>query len=320
MSRHSKHSNDRSFYTYKERADAGFLISKKDVLGTDAFLPFGHCCLSLKPPKDAVATPEGYIYDRASILESLLQQKLDAQAGNAKFEEQEKKRAREQAIEKQAAHQKELEQFKKMDSGLDCADMRHKRTAGNAGLKLGEADSPEKRLRQGELLQIDKSKLREKSFWAKECTPTATATEVKKVEVVSKCPMSGKKLRAKDLIPVKFEILDQKMFEAGGGRGVFCCAVSKHPITFQQAYLIKPSGQVVLESVLKDCVLKDLRCPVTGMKIKGKEDLLKLQQGGTGFAAHNEVEAKTNTLLRSAAMDNRLPGKHLPGAGWSGLR
>eukprot|EP00971_Amphidinium_carterae_P174907 3467366-Amphidinium_carterae.1 len=28
-----------------------------------------------------------------------------------------------------------------MDSGLDCADMRHKRTAGNAGLKLGEADS-----------------------------------------------------------------------------------------------------------------------------------------------------------------------------------
>mmetsp|Transcript_59033 Transcript_59033/g.140991 ORF Transcript_59033/g.140991 Transcript_59033/m.140991 type:complete len:321 (+) Transcript_59033:74-1036(+) len=320
MSRHSKHSNDRSFYTYKERVDAGFSISKKDVLGTDAFLPFGHCCLSLRPPKDAVATPDGHIYDKATILESLLQQRLDAQAENAKFEEQERKKAKVQARERLAAERKELEEFQNMDSGLSCPDARHKRSVETAGLKAGEAESPEKRLRQGELLQIDKSKQREKSFWAKECTPTAAQTEVKKVEVASKCPMTGKKLRVKDLIPVKFEIADEKMYEAGGGKGVFCCAVSKHPITHQQAYLIKPSGQVVLETVLKDIVMKEMRCPVTGVKLKGEQDWMKLQMGGTGFAAHNEVEAKSSSLLRSAAMDNRLPGKHLPGAGWTGLR
>jgi len=35
--------------------------------------------------------------------------------------------------------------------------------------------------------------------------------------------------------------------------------------------VLKPSGIVVLESVLKDCVLKDMLCPITGKKLKGKE-------------------------------------------------
>lgn len=112
MSRHSKHSNDRMFFTAKERADAGYaktrkaaaivvvwcrdLGSRQEVMGTDCFLPFGFCGLSLKAPKDPVATcespvnctrplemdvrPEGNIFDKEAILECLLQQKLDIQA------------------------------------------------------------------------------------------------------------------------------------------------------------------------------------------------------------------------------------------------
>ncbi|CAK0817315.1 unnamed protein product [Prorocentrum cordatum] len=125
----------------------------------------------------------------------------------------------------------------------------------------------------------------------------------------------------KDLVPLKLEATDQKMLDSGGGRGVFCCAVSKHPITFQQAVVLKPSGVVVLESVLKDCVLKDMQCPVTGKKLKGKEDILKLQMGNSGFSAHNDIEAKSFSHIRSHAADcRRARSGHLPSAGFAGLR
>mmetsp|Transcript_22858 Transcript_22858/g.65989 ORF Transcript_22858/g.65989 Transcript_22858/m.65989 type:complete len:327 (+) Transcript_22858:100-1080(+) len=325
MSRHSKHSNDRSFYTHKERKEAGFAGTRKDVLGTDCFLPFGHCALSLKAPKEPVCTPEGWIYDREFILENLLRQKLEKQADAKKYEAQEQRKARAQQAELQEADQREIDEFRRAEQSLLSEDARHKRAldrsspAGSMSSTAGGSDRPEKKLRQGELLVVDKAKFREKSFWAPQCTQSAAPAELKKVDTTTRCPMSGKKLRVKDLIPVKFEVYDQKMLQEGGGRGVFCCAVSKHPITHQQAVLIKPSGVVVLESVLEDCVYKDMVCPVTGAKLKGKDDILKLQQGGTGFASHNEVEAKSFSMIRSFAGDARTQQGHLPRAGFVGL-
>lgn len=317
MSRHSKHSNDRMFFTAKERADAGYSKTRKEVMGTDCFLPFGFCGLSLKAPKDPVATPEGNIFEREAILECLLQQKLEIQAQQKKFEEQErKKEQRLQALDKEE-ELRELEEFTKAEQGLLSQDFRHKRALEQADSK--QDGVVEKKLRKGELLKVDKSELRAKSFWTKECTPTATPTEIKKVDATTRCPITGKKLKVKDLISVKMDVADQKLLDQGGGKGVFCCAVSKNPIVFQQALLLKPSGVVILESVWKDIVSKEMKCPVTGKKIKGDQDILKLTTGGSGFSAHNDVEAKSFTMIRSATGDNRTQQGHLPRAGFAGL-
>lgn len=322
MSRHSQHCNDRSFYSYKERKDAGYAYTKKDVLGSDCFLPFGYCCLSLKPPKNPVTTPDGFIYDKEFIMEALLQQKLDLQQEAKKYEEQERKKERLAQAEKRKAELKEIEDFTKADQGLLSSDARHKRALERSEARIPGApddERPEKRLRDGELLVVDKAQQREKSFWAKETTPNAAPTELTKVDTATRCPMSGKKLKVKDLIPLKLEILDQKTFDSGGGRGVFCCPVSKHSIVHEQAVLIKPSGWVVLESILKDCVYPEMKCPVTGVKLKGKEDIMKLQQGGTGFAAHNKIDAKVFSSIRSRAGDDKRMQGHLPKAGYVGL-
>lgn len=321
MSRHSKHSNDRSFYSAQERADAGYSVSKKEVLGSDCFLPFGHCALSLKAPKDPVSTPDGHIYDREFILEYLLTQKLELQAQAKKFEDQEKNKARKLQAEKQEAELKELEDFQKVDQGLLSSDYRHKRALELAEKEVPGApdDGKEKRRKKGELLKIDKAEMAKNSFWAAQATQSAAPAEYKQVDTTVKCPMSGKKLRAKDLIPVKFEVTDQKMLDRGGEKGVFCCAVSKNPIIHQKAVLIKTTGIVVLESVLKDMVYKDMVCPVTGKKIE-KKDILPLQAGGTGFAAHNKTEAKSFSQIRSFEMDSRRIGGHVPRAGFVGLR
>eukprot|EP01138_Halocafeteria_seosinensis_P013334 gb/GECG01013620.1/.p1 GENE.gb/GECG01013620.1/~~gb/GECG01013620.1/.p1 ORF type:complete len:108 (+),score=11.19 gb/GECG01013620.1/:1-324(+) len=77
-------------------------------------------------------------------------------------------------------------------------------------------------------------------------------------------------------------------FEAGR----YCCAVSKKEITNQKVVLLKPSGQVVLESVAKKTVYPEMRCPVTGKKLRDK-DILPLVPGGTSFASHNEVNAES---------------------------
>jgi len=308
------------FFTAKERADAGFAGTRKEVMGTDCFLPFGFCSLTLKSAKDPVVTPEGWVYDRAAILESLLNQKVEAQAQQKKFEEQERKKDRkEQALEKQAEQDK-FDEFARAEHGLLSQDHRHKRALDKSSvIPLGAIDSPDKRLRKGEMLAWDKSEHRSKSFWCKEATQTATPTEVKKADMASRCPMSGKKLKVKDLLPVKFEIADQKLFDQGGGRGMYCCAVSKDAIVYQQAVMLKPSGIVVTEKVFKDIVEKEMKCPVTGKKLKGKEDIVKLQTGGTGFSAHNETQAKSFNLIRGRTGDDRTQAGHLPKAGYVGL-
>lgn len=322
MSRHSKHSNDRSFYSAKERADAGYSVTKKDVLGSECFLPFGHCCLSLKAPKDPVATPDGHIYDREFILEYLLTRKLELQAEAKKYEDQESKKARKLDAEKQKESMQEILDFEKLDQGLLSGDYRHKRALEKADEVVFGApdDDKAKRRKKGELLTVNKAEFAASSFWASQNTQSAAPAPLKKVDTTVKCPMSGKKLRVKDLIPVKFEITDQKMMDRGGEKGVFCCAVSKHPITHQKAVCIKPSGIVVMESVLKTMVYKDMVCPITGKKLKGKEDILTLVAGGTGFSHHNETEAKSFSSIRSFGGDNRSLQGHLPAAGYVGLR
>lgn len=318
MTRHSKHSNDRNFFSNKERAEAGFAGYRKEVLGSDCFLPFGYCALSLKPPRDPVCTAEGWVYDREAIMESLLTQKLELQVEAKKYEEQERKKNRKVNNEQREIDTKELEDFRKGEQSLLSDDVRHKRVLEK---QAGVEDSdPAAKLRRGELLVTNKAEMRKAAFWAPSNTQTAAPAELKKVDTTAKCPMSGKKLRAKDLISLKLEITDQKMHDEGGGRGVFCCAVSKHSITHQQAVVIKPSGIVVLESVLADCVYKDMTCPVTGKKLKkGKDDVVKLQMGGTGFSAHNEVEAKSFRFIRSYSGDARTQQGHLPKAGYCGL-
>eukprot|EP00435_Cladocopium_sp_Y103_P025614 s2213_g6.t1 len=280
------------FFTAKERADAGYSKTRKEVMGTDCFLPFGFCGLSLKAPKDPVATPDGNIFDREAILECLLQQKLEIQAQQKKFDEQERKKEQRLKALDQEDELRQLEEFTRAEQGLLSQDLRHKRALEQADSK--QDGVPEKKLRKGELLKVDKSELRAKSFWTKEFTPTAAPAEIKKVDTTTRCPMTGKKLKVKDLISVKMDVADQKLLDQGGGKGVFCCAVSKNPIVFQQAVLLKPSGVVILESVWKDIVSKEMKCPVTGKKLKGEEDILKLSTGGSGFSAHNDVEAKVD--------------------------
>lgn len=54
------------------------------------------------------------------------------------------------------------------------------------------------------------------------------------------------------------------------------------------------SGEVILAELVKTLVEPNMRCPLTGKKLK-KSDLIYLAAGGTSFSAHNKVTASKYT-------------------------
>merc|ERR1712098_643760 len=123
------------------------------------------------------------------------------------------------------------------------------------------------------------------------------------------CPVSGKPLRLKDLTPINFKLSG----DVRDGAGMYCCSVTAKPITHQVAYLLKPSGHVVLEDTYKRVVKPENRCPISGKKL-GPKDVLKLKSGGTGFCSHNEVESHTVAGYTGLGHHRESDGRLLKGA------
>ncbi|CCF75858.2 nitric oxide synthase-interacting protein [Babesia microti strain RI] len=98
------------------------------------------------------------------------------------------------------------------------------------------------------------------------------------------CPISGKPIKLKHLIDIKPECGDEG----------WVCSFTKKPISHQQALLVIPTGQIILATSAKTIL-----APNSGFcdRQLSKKDLLKLIPGGTGFSAHNKVEAKLERLV-----------------------
>jgi len=144
------------------------------------------------------------------------------------------------------------------------------------------------------------SKPASNSFWMN--APTApVAPSSSKIDTHPRCPMSGNKLRLKDLIPVKLE--SSKTPE---GKEIYVCSVSKRPISHHKAVLLKPSGLVLLESVYNEVVKPLGKCPVTGMTLKHPDDILPLKT-----SANDTTQIKRDVGIKSRAFEGSTRGLKL---------
>jgi nitric oxide synthase-interacting protein len=228
MTRHSKNANARSFVTNYERSKQQALARFGQGSSSEGRVPFGFCCLTLRRAKNALASPQGWIFDKDAVVEYLVA---------------------------------ERERLK------EIAEASVKTKEDKTGTGNSESSSKKRSLEE-----ISK---RAGSFWVSppESTSVRAPDLPKPIDVHPRCPMSGEKLRLKDLVPAKLE---------GDEKDVFSCAISKRPITHQQALLLKPSGMVVLESAFKQTVPDGSRCPLTGMSL-GPHDIIKLQKGNSNI-------------------------------------
>jgi len=143
------------------------------------------------------------------------------------------------------------------------------------------------------------------AFWVPSMTPASKATLLTKPDTTVYCPMTGKVLKIKDLIDVKFTQAppdDEEKAKALISRQVrYMCPVTRDILSNSiPCAVLRPTGDVVTMECVEKLIKKDMMHPLTGVKLKEK-DIIPLQRGGTGFASVNEVlEAKESRPVMQA--------------------
>lgn len=293
--RHSKNNNDSAVFSRHEREAAGYGSVTMRV-GSDSQLPFGYCALTLKPVVDPVVSPSGHLYSREAIIEYLLTKTQELKKQRAIYEAQQQEREEDALREAAAEQEDKARAFIEKQTSATAAVAASRSVTGPK--KSEQQERREKFLEQhhSKMIVVDKEDRREDlkrtSFWLPQCAPEVKDAGVDKPDKRPRSPMTGEPLRAKDLLPISITVDPEwSDAKAAEGRGKFICAVSRNAITSQPAVLLKNTGVVLLEKVAQELAMPTMTCPVTGKPFK-ESDVLRIQSGGTGFAASGKVEVK----------------------------
>ncbi|CAI5719005.1 hypothetical protein KXD40_006745 [Peronospora effusa] len=278
MSRHSKNATATTHFTYREREAAGHGTIKRRF-GRDSQLSFGVCCLCLASTnsRSPLVSPDGFVYCKECIYANLLAQKRTIQDNVTAYERFIESQERKKQDKTLQTERETLQMAMGMAEGVGAGQKPDKALLAMQKLKekVDRATDDEKR-----------EAMKKTSFWIPDCAPTQE-NKLDKPDTMTRDPMSLEPMKLKHLMPVKFDWNTS----APDGKPKVLCAVTKKEISHHHAVLLRPSGQVILATCLKDMVLPTMTCPVTGLKLR-KKDIVHLQAGGTGFSAHSTVEAK----------------------------
>ncbi|KFM66436.1 Nitric oxide synthase-interacting protein, partial [Stegodyphus mimosarum] len=294
MTRHARNCTAGAVYTYHEKkkdnkaCGYGTLQSR---IGKDSVKDFDCCCLTLQPCRNPVVTPDGYLYDKEAILEYIIHQKKEIARRMKEYEKQQKKEAERMAELAKAEEESKAQKFIEMEKSIVSKPV--------ASTSNGISDAACSSI-------SNTSNGRDKvlpSFWIPSLTPDAEKVKIKKPEKSVLCPMSGKPLKAKDLIPVHFTEVnhpdDKRALITRKDR--YMCAVT-HDVLGNSvpSAVLRTSGNVVTMECVEKLIKKDMIDPTNGQKLK-EEDIIPLQRGGTGYASTNEkLDAKVKKPVMMA--------------------
>ncbi|KAI8900954.1 hypothetical protein BC833DRAFT_655925 [Globomyces pollinis-pini] len=262
MTRHSKNNTALGFFTSAEKDKLkGVYGTKSQRLGRDSQKPFDCCSLCLQTARSPVICPEGHLYCRECIYESILQQKKDidnetrvVNTHNASVETEEQKLAR-------LEEEKKLENFIHQETKMVTMEKAESSTKS----WVPHYFVPElKQETQAEQLKVSKS------------TPQCTA---------GKNPHA---ISFKKLVAVKF-----KQHTSGTTTTTSCPVCLKSFILGVSISILKPCG----DAICKKCIgkfIKAKKCPCCDIKCKEK-DVVDLVIEGSGFAGAGTAEAKKFT-------------------------
>ncbi|XP_078286822.1 nitric oxide synthase-interacting protein [Rhinoraja longicauda] len=294
MTRHGKNCTAGAVYTYyekkKDTAVSGY-GTQSLRLSKDAIKDFDCCCLSLQPCKDPIITPDGYIYEKEAILEYILHQKTEIAKKMKAFEKQKNAKKVEMAELAKAEKETKVKAFLEKESTIVSRPLNPFSTRGEsqAGPSTGMS-------RQEHDKQLP-------SFWIPSLTPEAKASTLRKPDKTVYCPMSGRPLKMKDLITVKFLPVDETLerVQLITKQERYICAVTRDALgNSVPCAVLRPSGAVVTMECVVRLIKQDMVDPINGAKLVEK-DIIAIQRGGTGFAGSGvKLEAKESRPVMQA--------------------
>ncbi|GIX91297.1 nitric oxide synthase-interacting protein [Caerostris darwini] len=244
MTRHARNCTAGAVYTYHEKKKdnkAGGYGTIQNRIGKDSVKDFDCCCLTLQPCRNPVVTPDGYLYDKEAVLEYIIHQKTVIAKRMKEYEKQQKKETEEMAELARAEEESRAKKFMEMENSI---------------MTKSSTSTSSDTVSTSSLSNISNG--REKilpSFWIAALTPAAEKVTIKKPEKSVLCPMSGKPLKVKDFIPVKFtEVKDPSEKKALIARKVrYMCAVT-HDILGNSvpSAVLRTSGNIVTMECVKN--------------------------------------------------------------------
>ncbi|KAI7697944.1 hypothetical protein SSS_00397 [Sarcoptes scabiei] len=216
MTRHSKNNTASSVYSYHERqrdTKQGSYGTQHHRLSKDSVKDFNACNLSLQACRNPVITPEGFLYDKESILEYIIKQKAKINRNLKRYEkEKQKEQIRLKELQESETIAKVQKFFKRENNVVDGFDK--EKEASTSKSNVSNMDN-------GKDKQLP-------SFWIPNLTPSDKET-IHKPSTVVVCPMSGKPLKASHLIPIEFTLADPEITDPRIAH--YKCAVSGDILT-----------------------------------------------------------------------------------------
>lgn len=274
--RHALNSTAGTVYTYAERQKASKASgygSKNERLGKDSIKNFDCCSLTLQPCQDPVVTPDGYLFDKMAVLEYILHQKKLIKRKLKEFEKQKNKDKRELEEIGAAEQEARVKKFIEKEEAIISKPI--------------DPFNKTKASTSASISNIEGAKAKAlPSFWIPALTPKAEATVVKKPDEKVRCPMSGKVIKAKDLLPIKFDgIQDRDTKTATIVKDArYVCAVTNDVLSNSiPCVVLRTSGRVVTADCAEKLVKKDMLDPFNGT-VMTEKDFIPLQRGATGFS------------------------------------
>ncbi|XP_044732874.1 nitric oxide synthase-interacting protein homolog [Chrysoperla carnea] len=277
MTRHARNCTAGAVYTYHEKkkdaAASGYGTSSQRV-GKDSVKDFDCCSLTLQPCRIPVVTKDGVLFDKEAIYTYIVEKKNEYSRKLKEYERQKQKEENEKSESVAAETSEKIAKFLKTEQNI----------VTTKNLPSGSEESTSiSNMANGKDKELP-------SFWIPSKTPQAASSTLKKPENVIPCPVTGKPIKAKDLIEVKFTLVkdpdDKKSMITKKNR--YMCAVT-HDILSNSVpcAVLKPTGDVVTLECVEKLIKKDWLHPLNGQKLTEK-DIIVLQRGGTGYATAND--------------------------------
>lgn len=299
----------------------------------DMIKDFDACHLCLHQAEDPLACTRGHLFCKGCIYECLLRQKEFQKTQTKLWNEQREAEQAEEAGKADKQNEKELERFHQLESGILSRGHSSKApkssspapkdpssrvltgynsVTNNSGEQVFVVDQQlvDKVMGVKNVNQLSASEqeLRRRalpSFWVPSLTPDQVETKVKAPPQHTGCPAGSHILKLKNLIPVKFMLVDkaEKRKKGDSTRGRYMCGGCRKTFTnSSKLYILKKCGHVACKTCVDTLIKKDKCCVECSKKVRVPKDIIELESGGRSFAAHGAKIAKSYGMLPTARL------------------
>jgi nitric oxide synthase-interacting protein len=256
MTRHSKNNTAGAFFTSSERGRLSQYGTQHQRVARDSFRRPDACYVCLQPAIEPLCCPEGHLFCKECILQSLITQKKTIATQQQAFEAQQ---ARQQA----EAEEERSTELKRRITEFESNSKRQKTTdSANTAPSTTKA-------------QLN-------AFWMPSKTPTAASTIISAPKKETFCPASDHPVTMKRMTFVKWTIRDEKCI---------CKLCFKDIALVNGIVLFTTCGHTICKKCCEQVGTLD-KCLDCGVN----SSIVNLVFDGTGFAgAGGNVDVKKHT-------------------------